>query len=788
MVVETRQQSGRKRRVGSVSGPEPQLSASTQQTIRQSNNSHAIATPSKNRRQPRKKVRFSDPGPQLHAGSDYGTGLTPAMLRTSFEERADIDPLTSSPSRRSRRHSTPLWKTRSQPHSPASSSSAGVEQVFQFTPLRQLLDSRTQRRIRRVGLSDEINQLEREKRDAARYERTLQTLLRERDSLKQELDSVKRIERLPKGVSLEPADGPSCDSPRSLAERLESETHRMRQELSFSRDDLVDSSSVANTENDTIIVNESGFDGETMLISDSPDLRSLWKTPRFGIDGCELLRSGSPNADAETQLSLPDHDSEAEINALFADLETARKEKRALFEACRFRIASFGGTTLEPHLHRASPPPDFVDQLIPSLAETLGRASDATQSLNSIKEELSELGFPGVHAEEIIADMRNQFRSARLRLERAIPGETPNIGLNDGCATLSALIKRIEILIKNLADERARAMGSSDRERALRVQFDKLLARYEDASRKISGLEESIAGSASDMLHTRMRMQELEKEGEEQAVGIDRLNAALNRYREEIRGLETLVTELESDKVTNSDIYSQQVSKLQLQVTEQENARRVAEGTVAEREARIRELEDTVEQNRARSYQLSVRVEELELERQKAIESLKQEAAEQLEQCEKEIGTLNVVVAELNTSLAGAKSEIDSLRRSNVGLEHQLQLETEARDTLLETWAAEQARSFARMKETVSNERRKAKVRAANWQLQSDELQSDSTTLGSEPITPVSMTRFIDVEAGRGEHRKRLDSGIGILTDEPEEDAAAGADMQMLLPSDPADL
>jgi hypothetical protein len=94
-------------------------------------------------------------------------------------------------------------------------------------------------------------------------------------------------------------------------------------------------------------------------------------------------------------------------------------------------------------------------------------------------------------------------------------------------------------------------------------------------------------------------------------------------------------------------------------------------------------------------------------------------------------------------------------------------MEMEARDELLDKWATEQARSFAFMKESVNSERRRAKVRAANWELRSDDLMSDGTTvMGSEPITPVSMTRFVDVEMGRGKNRRRMDSGIGILSED----------------------
>jgi hypothetical protein len=63
------------------------------------------------------------------------------------------------------------------------------------------------------------------------------------------------------------------------------------------------------------------------------------------------------------------------------------------------------------------------------------------------------------------------------------------------------------------------------------------------------------------------------------------------------------------------------------------------------------------------------------------------------------------------------------------------------------------------MKETINSEHRRAKVRAANWELKSDDLMSDGTTIGtgSEPITPVS-ARFVDVEFGRGKDRRRLDN------------------------------
>ncbi|KAL4891761.1 hypothetical protein BDV59DRAFT_181689 [Aspergillus ambiguus] len=768
--METRQT--RKRRTSSVSNQEPLSPAASRMTRLSATSS--CKTP----RQPRKKVRFSDPGPQLQNGPDYSTGLTPALLRTSFEEPNDADGMPQTPSNRlRRRRSTPLPRSRVSldPLWPARLPSP--ERVVQFTPLRQILDSRTRRRIRRVGLSDEINQLEREKRETVQYEKTLQSLLRERDALRHELELAKH-NRLPESPAY--SEEMTCMPPQARIENLEEENSKLRDELSFSSvQSAHNQSDVASTEADTIIINDSAFDGSTMLISNSPDMRGLSEHPPSVPDDITLSSHGFSNVNAPTQAFFHGCGSDADELALSADLETAKIEKKQLFNAFRNRLSAFVGTPIESHLRQSSPPPDFLDRSLPALTEILTRASDATSALNSVKEELSDFGFPGSNVDEIMVQMRDRFRWARLQLERAVPGETPHASLHDGNSTLSALVSRVELLVKSLGDEQKLHEAAVGREKTLRGHFNAALSRYEAAAQKVQVLEETISSSARDMLHTRMRMQELENESREQAVGIDRLNAALSTYRAEVTSLEKLVTELEES-------HGEQVSLLKNRIEGEEKARRAAESSAAERQARIHDLEKTVENNRISVCDLTAKVELLEKERQRALEGLERQATEQL-QHQQEIGSMNVRVSELTTSLEAAKSEAERLRLSNAGLEEQLHFETKTRDSLLDRWAADQARSFAYMKQTVNAERRRAKVRAANWQMKSDELRSDDLNIGSEPITPVSTTRFVDVEVGRGKHRRRLDSGIGILTDDllADEDAEEPGEIP---PSDPADL
>lgn len=700
----------------------------------------------------RKRVRFSDPGPLLHGAEDSSTGLTPALQRTSFVGVAGSGDRT--PSRKVRRRSTPAPQIRRSfdPVEPFEDGCA--EQRMQFTPLRQILDIRTQRRIRRFGLSDEINHIEREKRNASSFERTLAQLRHERDTLQQELSSMKQQRSM--------AEGPEKSfwtSPQVRIQELESATSRLWDEISVASSRSADGhESLFSNDENTLKLNDS-----EVIVSNSPDLRAVQNLHSPAPENITLLDQTSVDVSGQTTIL----DNPEDTQMLTMDLKTARNEKRELFDACRSHISIFDNSSLGDALRQSSPPPDFLENAVQMLTTALSRASDATQALEGINLECSNLGFTGDGAEDMISDMRSHFRSARLGLERAVPGETADAGLEDGKATLGALVKRVRSLAGDLQTERKYHDGSLGRERALRGQFDNLLYRYEAAANKIGNLENSISSSAGDMLHTRMRMRDLENEDHEKSLGIDRLNTALDKYREDVKGLEELVSRLEDENVAAKEEYTQRVSALKKQVSQERRERSTIEVSVAGYESRIRQLQETVEQNRIRACDLTAEVESLEKEHQRALDASEQNAREQLRQHEEDAGTLNVRISDLTTSLESARSEAQRLRQVNAGLEGQLQMETEAREELLDQWATEQARSFAFMKESVNAERRRAKVRAANWELKSDELMSDGTAAtGSDPITPVSMTRFVDVELGRGKNRRRMDSGIGILAED----------------------
>ena len=220
-IAETR----RKRRNSSISKEDADVGSPASRTRSQSKArvqpKNPITTTATTPRHPRKKVRFSDPGPS--------TGLTPALLRASFDESVG-DSGASTPSRRvRRRRSTPLPRARR--WYDTLSGETDADRVVQFTPLRQILDPRTQRRIRRTGLSDEINHIEREKRDVVSYEKTMQSLQRERDALRKELETARTRGDSDESSTIQ--EEVSWMAPEDRIEQLESETNRLREEVSF---------------------------------------------------------------------------------------------------------------------------------------------------------------------------------------------------------------------------------------------------------------------------------------------------------------------------------------------------------------------------------------------------------------------------------------------------------------------------------------------------------------------------------------------------------------------------
>ncbi|MCJ1400528.1 hypothetical protein MMC11_003734 [Xylographa trunciseda] len=136
----------------------------------------------------KKKVRFSDPGPDVSSEMGASTGITPYIKRTTLTSSA-ISDAPSSP----RLLSRAPRRRKSLPAILTAPSSSGLPTPpwsgeIQFEPLRQILDERTKRRLKRNNLSKEINDIDAEKRiDSKRKEEIAQ--LKEELALARQLGS-----------------------------------------------------------------------------------------------------------------------------------------------------------------------------------------------------------------------------------------------------------------------------------------------------------------------------------------------------------------------------------------------------------------------------------------------------------------------------------------------------------------------------------------------------------------------------------------------------------------------
>lgn len=247
-------------------------------------------TPSK----PKKRVRFSDPGPDTESIS-LSTGLTPYLSSTHFTPQERESSPTRRPKRAAtgpRRLSLPTQLSTSLPSPSLLPSPGPLSGEIQFAPLRQLLDSRSKRRLRRNHLSEEINDIEAERKSGAQ--------------LRHEIKSLK--DQLAVAVARQSGQehGDEAEAENAGADRIE-ELEELRQELGDLKREMRERSMTA--EPMSAIPESSGHPstgGLEIYIDNDDDT----VTPNFGNDD-GVLRDISPVEapstvnEVATQASLP---------------------------------------------------------------------------------------------------------------------------------------------------------------------------------------------------------------------------------------------------------------------------------------------------------------------------------------------------------------------------------------------------------------------------------------------------------------------------------------------------
>jgi len=248
----------------------------------------ASVAPAKTPSKPKKRVRFSDPGPET-ASVSLSTGLTPYLSNTHFTPRER----ESSPTRRPRltatgprRLSLPSQLSTSLPSPSLSPSPAPLSGEIQFAPLRQVLDNRSKRRLRRNNLSEEINDIEAEQKSATQ--------------LRQEIKSLKDQLAVARQSGQEHSD--EAEAENAGADRIQ----ELERELGELKQEMRERSTTAEPMSAISESSDQSMGGLEIWIDNDDDMI----TPSFGNDDGVLrdispVQAPSTSNEAATQVALP---------------------------------------------------------------------------------------------------------------------------------------------------------------------------------------------------------------------------------------------------------------------------------------------------------------------------------------------------------------------------------------------------------------------------------------------------------------------------------------------------
>ncbi|ATZ47436.1 hypothetical protein BCIN_02g07190 [Botrytis cinerea B05.10] len=509
---------------------------------------------------PKKKVRYSDPGSNLLQGSS--SGLTPFLRKSSL-----------SSARSNRRHSAPVKRLldRRQDNEPFSGE-------FQFAPLRQVLDGRVTRRMKRNRLSEETNKIDWEKKHEAKARKSeifrLKQELQEKD---QELQCIQDEHDAASQLVFEA--GTSIRANPVIMEKfqeMEQEIQELKAELSrkeersnaqhdwqigtqdpFDFDDDDDHSismsvagdhDVFNRHDDTDMVVDSSYDDHEIItfggpFSNSDDLTNAHNipppSPPATIDDTSSQKLFHEST--STQANFPDPLNEkleaqllhlqSEIKNLTSTLALNKDHEHRLSQKLMSYIPS-------DQSHDSSSLDSALDSILTTLTIAQAQALEKEASFNALSNEVTSLGF-SIDPEATIKIISEQFHNARLEFEYLNPGEEAEGFEND--KLLSMLLGRLKNLVEKTREQDETIDQYHAQEVILRRQLAARIDALQDVQKELSAVSTAVS--------------RMSKELAENETSNSRLQSALNGYRSEVSGLENLVEKIEKEhKVVEDDL------------------------------------------------------------------------------------------------------------------------------------------------------------------------------------------------------------------------------------------
>ncbi|KUJ10889.1 uncharacterized protein LY89DRAFT_655723 [Mollisia scopiformis] len=637
-------------------GPPARLGDTSQTTIR-----HSILTPPSTPKRVKKRVRFSDPGPEIQLES-ASSGLTP------FIRRASISSIPTT-----RRHSTPSTLSNR-----AEYDTTPISGTLQFAPLRQVLDGRVKRRLRRHRLSEEINVIEWEKRHDARERKSEVARLREELAAKDlEVQSMRDEHDI--ASQLEGESGGSfatSDTLSTKVQELEQEIQDLKAQLhrreSEEPDDVdwdmaardpYDNNFDDDDDDDNMITNyDDDFTMNDEIMTTPARLNTSFPSPPSTLPNTPCRSTSSVSAGIQASLPISD----PENQQLKAQLKSLQEEIDKLNSAIAFntdhqdRLTAKLGDFLSRSVsvsHDASQDPDHttfdaaLDRVLTTLALSQSASLEHQTTFSALSTEISSLGFGNSTPYETIQLISSQFRQARLDLEYLSPGETSFGFEND--KLLGMLVDRVKVLTQKVKEGDEAIDQYHEQEVLLRQQLGTRVDAMDDLRDQLK-LADQVVSS-------------LREESKDKDVDNERLREALDGYRTEVKGLEDLIERIERENVLKEEGLHSEISELEQRL--QHEVMR-SEGLVEDSESKDA---ITVELQRRLSTALQAAAQV-----QQQLDDLT--SSHTAGEAEKDIRIAELgisIIEKINSALKNAHATILTLRNENHGLNFELRAERE---------------------------------------------------------------------------------------------------------------
>ncbi|KAJ0317499.1 hypothetical protein COL5a_011066, partial [Colletotrichum fioriniae] len=680
--------------------------------------------------------------------------LTPMINRTSLSRGGAPTPSSSSSSSSRRRHSMP------NPPSGAATDLPPSGEVH-FLPLRQVLSGRVQRRIRRNGLSEEMNTITAEKRASAKQAKeqlqTLRDQLRQKDAEIYELQNAtiildtERIWALEKEVD---------DLRTQLADRSSAANASAARQKScfdwtlaardpfaddFMETDTVEAESVCGER--VQYADETVFGEATMAemeCSTPTRVRSSFLTPP--LTSPVAAGPATPSLHRAKQRTMVPALFDAGVQADFPDPDKERlKEELA---SLRLEMSKLTGTlesysALTERLSQklsAVPPEDTASDYSIATIETqitslLRTISDRTAALQDLNASLFALGFPGSDGGEIVTSLSAALRTARLELEYLTPGEITLPLSSRGAEVLDLLLTRLRDLAKRAKEDEASIDEYHELELSLRQQL---------------GARVAVMGELEgELKRAREALEEKEGRVSELEVSVERLKGAVAGYVRDINELEGVVGKMESE---NRDA----MATKDAQVEVGRRVLRAKEDVIAKLETK---LADAVAQGRS----LRKRLTEAEEARTKEVAEVTRRGGAALAVRDARVRELREELERVNAGLRAAHEGIKDLRVEKRGLEGEMVREREAAKGVIEGMRAELERVVGMSREFLGPG---AEAEAGT----EDAGPEGGVRSGPESGVKRGLLAGNLARRSSGRKRRRYDSGLGFL-EEDEVDA-----------------